>query len=203
MYIFLTMKGDETMEQEWMNAMEDSLLPEGWQEGEDLFAQSAGEGGLTTEASEGGIPAAGYAVKTEAPRTYRLKVNHEEKEVTLSEDEVVARLQKSYAFDAMKERRDRDYAAEVRQLQRLYPEFREMPDEVAHLAAEGESLLTAYAVWQGREAQKIAESLREENRVLRQNASAAAKAPVKGVSGGGAARGRSSDFERGFESVEW
>ena len=203
MYIFLTMKGDEAMEQEWMNAMEDSLLPEGWQEGEDLFAGDAGEGGPTTDAHDGGIPTAGGEAKAEAPRTYRLKVNHEEKEVTLSEDEVVARLQKSYAFDAMKERRDRDYAAEVRQLQRLYPDFREMPDEVAHLAAEGESLLTAYALWQGRQAENEVRSLREENRVLRQNVSAAARAPVKGVSGGGAARGRSSDFERGFESVEW
>ena len=103
----------------------------------------------------------------------------------------------------MKERRDRDYAAEVRQLQRLYPDFREMPDEVANLAAEGESLLAAYALWQGRQAEKEVRSLREENRVLRQNVSAAARAPVKGVMGGGAARGRSSDFERGFESVEW
>ena len=74
---------------------------------------------------------------------------------------------------------------------------------MAHLAAEGESLLTAYAVWQGREAEKRAQSLREENRVLRQNASAAARAPVKGVGGGAASRGRSSDFERGFESVAW
>ena len=80
---------------------------------------------------------------------------------------------------------------------------REMPDEVANLAAEGESLLAAYALWQGRQAEKEVRSLREENRVLRQNVSAAARAPVKGVSGGGAARGRSSDFERGFESVEW
>ena len=54
-----------------------------------------------------------------------------------------------------------------------------------------------------KEVEMLAESLREENRVLRQNVSAAARAPVKGVSGGGAARGRSSDFERGFESVEW
>ena len=190
------------MEQEWMNAMEDSLLPEGWQEGEDLFASDAGEGGPITEAHGGGIPTAGEEAKAEAPRTYRLKVNHEEKEVTLSQDEVVARLQKSYAFDAMKERREgtRDLGAEVRQLQRLYPDFKEMPDEVAHLAAQGESLLTAYAVWQGQQAQKAAQELREENRVLKQNASAAARAPVKGVSGG-TAKQRLSDFERGMDLV--
>ena len=187
------------MEEVMLNAMEDSLLPDGWREGEDLFAPE-GEGPTTAEPEGGDSPA---GAEEAAPRTYKLKVNHEEKEVTLSEEEVVARLQKSYAFDAMKERRDgtRDFAAEVRQLQRLYPDFKEMPDEVAHLAAEGESLLTAYAVWQGRQAQKAAESLKEENRVLKQNAAAAARAPVKGVSGGGASRQKTSDFERGFDGA--
>lgn len=180
------------------NGMEDALLPDGWSEGENLFAPGSAE--PTTQGEEGSVSPAG--AEEGAPRTYRLKVNHEEKEVTLSDEEVVARLQKSYAFDAMKERREgtRDLAAEVRQLQRLYPDFKEMPDEVAHLAAQGESLLTAYAVWQGRQAQKAADSLREENRVLKQNASAAARAPVKGVSGG-TAKQRLSDFERGMDLV--
>ena len=180
------------------NGMEDALLPDGWSEGADLFAPEGTD--PTTEAPEGSVSPAG--AEETAPRTYRLKVNHEEKEVTLSEEEVVARLQKSYAFDAMKERREgtRDLGAEVRQLQRLYPDFKEMPDEVAHLAAQGESLLTAYAVWQGQQAQKAADSLREENRVLKQNASAAARAPVKGVSGG-TAKQRLSDFERGMDLV--
>lgn len=182
------------------NGMEDALLPDGWSEGDDLFAPAGA--GPTTEATEGSVSPAG--AEEGAPRTYRLKVNHEEKEVTLSDEEVVARLQKSYAFDAMKERREgtRDLGAEVRQLQRLYPDFKEMPDEVAHLAAQGESLLTAYAVWQGQQAQKAAESLREENRVLKQNASAAARAPVKGVSGGGN-NAKQSEFERGFDSIAW
>ena len=180
------------------NGMEDALLPDGWSEGEDLFAPEGTD--PTTEAPEGSVSPAG--AEETAPRTYRLKVNHEEKEVTLSEEEVVARLQKSYAFDAMKERREgtRDLGAEVRQLQRLYPDFKEMPDEVAHLAAQGESLLTAYAVWQGQQAQKAAQELREENRVLKQNASAAARAPVKGVSGG-PAKQRLSDFERGMDLI--
>lgn len=180
------------------NGMEDALLPDGWSEGADLFAPEGTD--PTTEAPEGSVSPAG--AEETAPRTYRLKVNHEEKEVTLSEEEVVARLQKSYAFDAMKERREgtRDLGAEVRQLQRLYPDFKEMPDEVAHLAAQGESLLTAYAVWQGQQAQKAAQELREENHVLKQNASAAARAPVKGVSGG-TAKQRLSDFERGMDLI--
>ena len=180
------------MEQNLSNGMEEALLPDGWQEGEDLLA-APDDAAPTTDGAE-----------ERSEKTYRLKVNHEEKEVTLSDEEVVARLQKSYAFDALKERQEgtRDYAGEIRQLQRLYPEFKEMPDEVAHLAAEGESLLTAYAVWQGRQAQKAAEQYREENRVLKQNAAAAAKAPVRG-SGGGTSRQGRSDFERGFESVEW
>ena len=132
------------MEQNLSNGMEEALLPDGWQEGEDLLA-APDDAAPTTDGAE-----------ERSEKTYRLKVNHEEKEVTLSDEEVVARLQKSYAFDALKERQEgtRDYAGEIRQLQRLYPEFKEMPDEVAHLAAEGESLLTAYAVWQGRQAQK-------------------------------------------------
>ena len=93
------------------NGMEDALLPDGWSEGEDLFAPEGTD--PTTEAPEGSVSPAG--AEETAPRTYRLKVNHEEKEVTLSEEEVVARLQKSYAFDAMKERREgtRDLGAEV------------------------------------------------------------------------------------------
>lgn len=190
-------------EQEWNFGREEPLLPDGWSEGEDLFAGAEEAPLPTTEGAEDGVPAAGGA--DAPPRTYKLKVNHEEKEVTLSEEEVVARLQKSYAFDAMKERREgaRDYAEEVRQLQRLYPDFTEIPDEVAHLAAQGESLISAYAVWQGRQAEKAAQTLREENRVLKQNASAAARAPVKGVRGSGPSKGAGSDFERGFESVAW
>ena len=183
---------------EWTNGMEDALLPDGWSEGEDLLAPQ--EPLPTTEDPQGAVPAAGDAPQA-PPRTYHLKVNHEEKDVTLTEEEVVARLQKSYAFDAIRDRRgEQDFAAQVRHLQSLYPDFREMPDEVAQLAADGESLLTAYAVWQGREAQRAAQALREENQALKQNASAAARAPVKGVSGGSAHRGRMTDFERGLES---
>ena len=67
------------------------------------------------------------------------------------------------------------------------------------MAAEGESLVAAYAVWQGREHLKEAQTLRAENAALKQNANAALHAPVRGVKG--SAKQKISDFERGFESV--
>ena len=134
----------------------EALLPEGWEEGQDLFAPQE-------------PPQA-----EEAPETAAAEAAPEAQEA-------------------------RDYAAEVRQLQRLYPELREIPEEVAQLAAEGESMLTAYAVYQGRKAQQEAQALRAENKVLRQNASAAKRAPVRGL--GGAGKERMSDFERGMEMM--
>ena len=131
----------------------EALLPEGWEEGQDLFTP-------------------------EEP------VQAEEAAVEAAEEASVE---------------ERDYAAEVGRLRELYPELTELPEEVARLAAGGESILTAYAVYQGREAQREVQALRAENKVLRQNEQAAKRAPVRGL--GGAARQRMSDFERGMEMM--
>lgn len=135
----------------------EALLPEGWEEGTDLFAPPAEEAAEETAPE----PAAETAEETAPP--------------------------------------ERDYAAEVALLRRIWPDFREMPEEVAQMAAEGESLVAAYAVWQGREHLKEAQTLRAENAALKQNANAALHAPVRGVKG--SAKQKISDFERGFESV--
>lgn len=97
----------------------------------------------------------------------------------------------------------RDFEAEVRQLQALYPDFKEVPDEVAYAVANGTNLLTAYLAYREKQTSKAAASLKKENEVLKQNAASAAKAPVRGVTGGGATDKPKSDFERGFDSDEW
>ena len=47
------------------------------------------------------------------------------------------------------------------------------------------------------------ENLRRENEILRQNAEATQRAPVQGVSGGGAVAAPVDDFIRGFDSDTW
>ena len=206
-----------------------------------------------------------------APKTYRLRVNHEDKDVTLSDEEVIARLQKSFAWDAMQEQKTkakfkevyqeqidagltpaaarlvaqnecggktyeigedgqiveeppeadkspntsasteespaghtRDLAAQIDQVKAIFGDFTEMPEEVANAVAHGADLLTAYSAYRVREGQKAAASLKKENEVLKQNAASAAKAPVRGVTGGGATKQKKeSDFLKGFNSDEW
>ena len=206
-----------------------------------------------------------------APKTYRLRVNHEDKDVTLSDEEVIARLQKSFAWDAMQEQKakakfkevyqeqidagltpaaarlvaqnecggktyeigedgqiveetpeddkpqntsastevapaghTRDLAAQIDQVKAIFGDFTEMPEEVANAVAHGADLLTAYSAYRVREGQKAATSLKKENEVLKQNAASAAKAPVRGVTGGGATKQKKeSDFLKGFNSDEW
>jgi len=98
---------------------------------------------------------------------------------------------------------ERDLAAEVEQLRALYPNFTEMPDEVAKAVANGANLLMAYIAYKEKQTSKAAASLKKENAVLKQNAAAAAKAPVKGVTGGGAAPKPKSDLLAGFDSDDW
>ena len=76
---------------------------------------------------------------------------------------------------------------------------------MAAAVARGVPLVTAYLAWQGRDGARTADALRKENRVLKQNASAAARAPVRGVAGGdSAAAKRKSGFEAGFDAgLRW
>ena len=223
------------------------------------------------DGTEVAAPDGAEADNTPTPKTYRLRVNHEEKDVTLSDDEIIARLQKSYAWDAMQEQkskakykevyqeqidagltpaaaklvaknecggksyeigedgeivddtqsaaktseapasaetapadRTRDLAAQIDQVKAIFGDFTEMPEEVTRAVAHGADLLTAYSAYRVREGQKAAASLKKENEVLKQNAASAAKAPVRGVTGGGATKQKKeSDFLKGFNSEEW
>ena len=98
----------------------------------------------------------------------------------------------------------RDFKAEVDQLKALYPDFKEMPDEVAKAVSNGTNLLTAYLAYREKQTSKAAASLKKENEVLKQNAASAAKAPVKGVTGGGATNTKPSPgILKGFDDDAW
>jgi len=99
----------------------------------------------------------------------------------------------------------RDFKAEVDQLRALYPDFKEVPDTVAKAVANGVPLLTAYLAYRDQQHSAHTAKLQKENRVLKQNAAAAARAPVKGVTGGDTSAPKEKDiFELGFEAgLKW
>jgi hypothetical protein len=279
---------------------DDMILPDGWQEGDDIFADPSTWSGTsqksgqsietqteeestateesteevlttdTTEETEGQSAEQETDTtsgQTEEPakrsRILKLKVNHEDQEVdieSMSDDELIAALQKSKAFDAMKDEQAkakyrqvyneqisegmtpaaaklvaanevggknypledtvetekpttpaptvpqtpvRDFSREIKELKELYPDA-VVPDEVAKAAANGTNLLTAYLAYREKQTSKAAASLKKENEVLKQNAASAAKAPVKGVTGGGATDTKPQhDILKGFDSDVW
>lgn len=281
---------------------DEPLLPDGWQEGDDLFAEVSGDmdsfvadgsreetelpaendedtavaddpttveqAGEETQSDESETdtdPADGQVEEQPRSRKLKLKVNHQEEEIdvsAMSDEDLIALLQKGRAFDQRLEQENkqtfrrvyqeqldagmteaaaklvaqneaggksysltdeepaaapatpaveaketapsvRNFKAEMEQLQALYPDFKEMPDEVARAAAKGVPLLTAYLAYRDQQSTKTAASLQKENRVLKQNAASAAKAPVKGVSGGGVAPKKVDNFLKGFDSDPW
>jgi len=94
----------------------------------------------------------------------------------------------------------RDLRAEVEQLKLLYPDVREIPDEVAKKVASGSRVIDAYQAYLSQQSSKAAETLKKENKILRQNAANAQKAPVRGVSGGGVTPQKSDPFSEGFDA---
>ena len=99
----------------------------------------------------------------------------------------------------------RNPQAEVAELLAAKPELygKQIPQEVfVASAVGGKSLLAAYTEYEAAKSRSEAEKLRTENNIHKQNAANAAKAPVKGVSAGGAAKDKNGedDFLRGFNS---
>jgi len=107
----------------------------------------------------------------------------------------------------------RDYVSEAKELLNAYPDLvgKELPKEVyAAVQQPGVSLLQAYTEFKRKEAQaeaekarSDAEKLRKENRILKNNADSADRAPVSGVSKGGRADDKDADdpFMKGFNSL--
>jgi hypothetical protein len=94
----------------------------------------------------------------------------------------------------------RDLRAEVEQFRTLFPDVREMPNEVAKAVAKGVPVVTAYLAYREGESAKAANSLRKENKTLRQNAANVQRAPVKGVSGSDTGKQKTDPFTAGFDA---
>jgi hypothetical protein len=281
----------------------DPILPEGWSEGDDLFADAVTEREIfepdeaqssnpvveenepeesledllpTTESDTGDGAAAeedddaDVSDGTDEPiappsRILRMKVNHKEYDVdvnNMTDEELLERLQKADAFDAMKDSQlkekfrqvyedqisqgmtdgvarmvasnatggktynledgadddtdsepvaktsdpepVKDFRAQVKQLKAIFPDFKSMPTEVMTAYENGADLMSAYSAYRVREAEKASQAVKKENRILKQNAASAAKAPVRGVSGGGATGVKKENpFLKGFDSDRW
>lgn len=101
----------------------------------------------------------------------------------------------------------RNFSAEVAETLSRFPEIqgKQIPDEVIHKALDtGMSLASAYADYKATHDSSRIEQLKKENNRLKQNADAYARAPVSGVSRGGATDTKPSDpFLSGFNSEKW
>ena len=96
-----------------------------------------------------------------------------------------------------------DLSADIAQLKALFPDFQSVPNEVAQAHASGVPLVTAYLAYRSRQSDKAAASAQRENKVLKQNATAAAKAPVRGVNGGGQAQPKVDPMLAAFDADDW
>lgn len=144
-------------------------------------------------------------VKEPEKRTYKLKVNHKEREVSLTDEEALRRIQMSYALE------DKENRAKFREIsERLEEEFRTASEQTIRMLAkqemggyeppaededgaepqqdtEKQNLLDEIASLRGQLAaeKSAAEKARKEAAIQKQNADNARRAPVKGTTGGG------------------
>lgn len=100
---------------------------------------------------------------------------------------------------------ERDFPKEAGELLAARPELRghDLPEEVTRDAVvNGKSLLSAYMDYESKQKTAEIEKLRKENKIYKQNAEAASRAPVSGTSGGGATDTEPTDpFIKGFMSA--
>lgn len=100
----------------------------------------------------------------------------------------------------------RDYTQESMDLMKAYPEMvgKQLPQEVVRDAVLGKKTLTeAYRAYKEQQQSTEADKLRKENKILKQNAAAASRAPVTGVTKGGSTEQKAEDpFLKGFND-EW
>ena len=97
----------------------------------------------------------------------------------------------------------RDFKPEVAELMEAYPELKgkQVPQEVVDAALKGKTLLVAYTQYLQRQMQADRARLQKENKTLKQNAEAAKRAPVRGVSKGSPTNETAEDpFLKGFNA---
>lgn len=131
---------------------------------------------------------------------------------TIAEDYVDRMMQREAAKtpnpepEPASEHHERDIQAEAKELIVARPDLKmqQLPAEVVDAWRSGENLLNAYNRYEARQKEAENQKLKKENNILKQNAAAAAKAPVKGVSGGAPTDTEPEDpFLKGFDSDPW
>lgn len=102
---------------------------------------------------------------------------------------------------------NRDFKAEVADLLRAHPELRgtTLPDSViSACVVNGMPLTSAFESYKRQQSEAENKAIKAENKRLKQNADAASRAPVRGVSKGGPAGAEPEDpFLMGFNSDRW
>ena len=132
---------------------------------------------------------------------------------TIAEDYVARMMQREAAKapdpepeEPTPEAHERNIQAEAQELIVARPDLktRQLPMEVVEAWRNGENLLNAYNRYEARQKEAENQKLKKENNILKQNAAAAAKAPVKGVTGGAPTDTEPEDpFLKGFDSDPW
>ena len=132
---------------------------------------------------------------------------------TIAEDYVDRMMQRDAAKapdpepeEPTPEAHERNIQAEAQELIVARPDLktRQLPMEVVEAWRNGENLLNAYNRYEARQKEAENQKLKKENNILKQNAAAAAKAPVKGVTGGAPTDTEPEDpFLKGFDSDPW
>lgn len=101
----------------------------------------------------------------------------------------------------------RDFQGEVADLLKAHPELRgtQLPASVVNACvAEGQSLVGAYESYLRKQSEAENKAVKAENKRLKQNADAARRAPVRGVSKGGKTNTDPDDpFLAGFNADRW
>lgn len=101
----------------------------------------------------------------------------------------------------------RNFRVEVTELLRAYPKLKGQPlpqEVIDDCVKNGVPLVTAYANYKDKADEAEKNALRKERNTLKQNADAAARAPVRGVSKGGPTDTKADDpFLKGFNSDGW
>ena len=88
----------------------------------------------------------------------------------------------------------RDFDREIAVFRKAHPDIKELPQEVLDASVQEDSnVLAAYEQYRNRQLTAEVENLRKENLALKQNAEAAARAPVTAVSSGGSIDGQEID----------
>ena len=200
---------------------EDRMMPEGWTEDEDLFADEAEDGAGAEDAlppreeAPAAAPTTGQTPAADAKLRFTARLDHEDRQVELDPGELPELWQKAQVTERAQRRLrelselkqaegGRDLGAETEELLRVFPEMRgrSIPNEVVLDSLRGRRPLTAaFAAWTEKQHRQELEALRREYSRRSAGQSAAQRAAVRGVSGGGGADTRPADpFLAGFNS---